>query len=174
MSDLTVFPRSRWNAREPRPMTVRSLKTIHELFIHWPGIDPRSWKHVNTVAEEHSAIRGIQDFHMDAPDHGWSDIAYNGVIVPNYGREDQSPNVYQGRDLVHQPAAQLGHNEGTAALLILIGPDDFLSEDVKRRIRSYIRWLEDKTGNNLSVRPHKAVTSTECPGPALSKYVATL
>ncbi len=170
MSDLTIHSRKAWNAA-PRAgvISIRPLKSIEELFIHWPGDKPRSWRHLNTDKEERAAIKGIQNQHINGND--WSDIGYSHVLVPNYGRPDNVPNIYIARGIEYVPAAQMDHNAGTVAILVLMGPDDELLDSVPRRLRAYRRWVEEVTGNRVRVRGHGEVFATECPGPKLRALV---
>jgi hypothetical protein len=166
---LTIIQRTTWNARRPsRGMDERPPSAIHELFIHWPG-EADSFTHVNTAAEERSQMRAWQQFHMDV--RGWSDIGYNFALFPNFGRPKQAPNIYVGRGLQFTPAAQLNHNTGTVAIVVAIGAHDHVTDDIARRLRSFHRWAEDRTGNKLRVRGHGEVFGTDCPGPQLRKLI---
>lgn len=148
-------------------MERRKPSDIHEVFFHWPGGIPASWDNVTSPAEEKATIRGFQHQHIHV--NGWSDIGYNHVM----GHFGPVPNVYTARGAQYTPAAQLGHNQGTIACCILIGPDDFLRQDVINRMRSYIRWAEEYTGNRLRVRGHGEVFGTECPGPSIRKAISS-
>lgn len=171
MTDLTIHPRSSWNP-EPRGGNVieREPSSIHELFIHWPGGEPASWQRVNSTDEDRAAIRGIQGFHIHH--NHWSDIGYNFVLCPNWGRRSKAPAIYTARGAHYIPAAQLNHNTGTLAILVLMGPSDPLLDSVLRRLRSFHKWANDYAGRDLVVRPHGAVTGTECPGPKLRAAIA--
>jgi hypothetical protein len=179
---LTVHDRSEWGPAKPDVgrLAARDFHTIRELFIHWPGAVPRSWQHITTPGLEHDAIRGIQRYHMTAPDHRWADIAYNHVLCPPYGRATppHHPTVYVARGLQYAPAGQLGHNEGTTALLILAGPDDLHHagrlRDVVQTIRAFRLYVEHYAGHAVAVRPHRAVTQTDCPGDRLAAAIKGL
>lgn len=173
MAHLTIHSRSSWNpeSRGCRPPR-QDPSEVHELFIHWPGGLPGTWQYVNTVAEEHAAIRGIQHSHIH--DNDWCDIGYTGVLCPNWGRPSRVPNLYWARGGKWLPAGQLGHNFGTWAFLVLMGPNDPLTDDVKARLRSLVREVRRLTGNDVAVRGHREVVATECPGPKLSAYLPVL
>ncbi len=173
MSQLTIIERKAWNPdARGGPVQRRPFDSLTELFIHWPGAVPDTWSHLTTDMREHMAIHGIQRFHIQS--NGWSDIGYNYVMVPNYGRRSRVPNIYEARGGQYLPAAQLHHNTDTLAICVLMGPNDHLSDDVKARLRSFVRWARRKTGNDLHVRGHREVTGTECPGPKLTAYLPEL
>lgn len=165
MSDLTILERKLWKPHPRRgPVSRRSPSSIHELFIHWPGTTPSTWRNVNTPAEERAAIKAMQTFHI-GPERRWSDIGYNHIM--GNGSDGNPPRIYVGRGAQYTPAAQLGHNVGTLAILVLVGPSDPVTAAIVSRLRSYIRWAVDWTGNSLMVKPHSAATPTECPGARL-------
>jgi hypothetical protein len=162
-----VIGRPRWRARRPsRDRMPQNPRAVTELFIHWPGDAPASWAHVNTPAEERAALRGIQAFHM-GPERRWADIAYSFMVF-------QSGRVYRGRGMHVVPAAQLGHNTGTVAVLCLVGPNDAPSQALLEGVQGTIHYCERRAGRKLTVRPHNAVTPTDCPGPRLQAWIPAL
>jgi hypothetical protein len=124
---------------------------------------------VDTVEEEHAQLRAWQRQHMQV--NGWADGGYNHVLFPNWGRPEKVPRVYTFRGAQYVPAAQLNHNAGTLAVMVALGPDDPLTDDVKRRLFAFHRWAEDYAGHRLRVRGHGEVFGTECPGPRLRSFV---
>jgi hypothetical protein len=161
--NMTVISRKEWNAAPPtKPRTRRAPSSIREVFFHWPGSEPRSWERVDTQSEEEAILRSFQRSHQG---QGWADIGYNHVM----GNADAVPRLYTGRGAQFVPAAQLGHNTGTIACCILIGPEDFLRGDIIVRMRSYVRACEQFAGHRLRVRGHGEVVSTDCPGPQIRK-----
>lgn len=175
MSGLSIIKRDAWNPEKRSCAPVRrGWTTLTEGFVHWPGLIPGSWQHVNSTAKERAAIRDIQQFHMHDPAHKWCDIGYNYVLTPNWGRPSASPRIYVARGPHWTPAAQLNHNEHTLAILVLMGPNDPLTPEVKAKLHQFARYVTDKVGHDLRWRPHRAVTPTECPGPALAGFVGQL
>lgn len=166
---LTILPRSAWGARPASgPLSRRPPSSIHELFIHWPG-DQTSWRDVKTIKGEITTLKQFQNYHMDT--HGWSDIGYNHVMGNGGFTETGIPRIWTARGAQFTPAAQLAHNTGTLAICILIGPNDPLTDHMVSRLRSYIRWAINYTGNDLHIRPHGAVTQTDCPGIRLKNII---
>lgn len=163
---FNIVARSIWGARPPRHIDLQDKHSVDEVFIHWPG-DTGSLAHINTRSEERAYMRSVQNFHMDAPDHLWSDIGYNYVIF-------QSGRIYRGRGFTHIPAGQLHHNTGTDAICCILGTADQIPPKMKENLRDFVRWCRNYSDRPIAVRPHKAVTSTTCPGPALSAFVPSL
>lgn len=160
---MHIFSRPSWGAKSPKPRSRQSASNVREFFIHWPGRLPATWKNVNTVSEEKATMRSIQDFHM-GPERKWSDFAYSFAVF-NSGR------VYRGRGMSYVPAAQFGHNTNTVAVCVFIGPDDTVSKEALAAIKRLLHHCEHYAGRKLIVRPHRAVTSTECPGPQLIRLL---
>lgn len=154
---LTVSSRRKWGARKPLDRIKQSPASVRELFIHWPAAI-HSTKPIDTVAEECAELRAEQAYHMDV--QHWSDIGYNYAAF-------QSGRVYRLRGLRWVPAAQLGHNTGTVAVTCVLGPDDIPSAALKWSLMRLKDRLDARTGRDLVVRPHSAVTPTSCPGPHL-------
>lgn len=170
---LTIIGRKQWGAKRRRnAVQSRSPSSIRELFIHWPGRPSGSYaRSINSLANEYAILRQIQQGHFN---NGWSDIGYNHILVPDYIGDGHTPRLYTARGAMYTPAAQLNHNAGTLAIMVLMGPDDRLTSDVRERLRSYVRWADDYAGGRpLVVRCHGDVFSTECPGPALRNWVRT-
>jgi hypothetical protein len=161
-----IIGRPRWRARRPsRNRMPQNPRAVSEFFVHWPGDKPASWVHIDTAAEERAALRGIQAYHMDT--HGWADIGYSFMVF-------QSGRVYRGRGMHIIPAGQLDHNTGTVAVLCLVGPDDQPSQAMLDSLRELIHFCERKAGRKVTVRPHSAVTATDCPGPRMRSWVPVL
>jgi hypothetical protein len=169
MSRLTIIPRVVWRpARRRGPVTRRPRSSIVELFVHWPGAIGKLVPAAGFTREQERAImRKLQTDHMQG--NGWSDIGYNHVLFPN---PIGLPRVYTARGAQYVPASQLGHNSGTISIMVYMGTDDVLLDSTKARLRSYVRWVDRYAGRRVWVRRHGAVVSTECPGPALRRWVA--
>lgn len=165
---LTIKPRADWNAAARRgKVAYRKADTITELFIHWPGtlgklIPASGW----TPRQERAIMRDLQRQHMVG--NGWSDIGYSHVLFPN---PNGQPRVYAARGARYVPASQLDHNAGTISILVYMGTKDTVHRSTKARLRSYVRFVDEYSGNKVRVRGHREVTGTECPGGALMRWV---
>lgn len=165
MSSVTIHTRTSWGARTPRPTrTPQSPRSIREFFIHWPG---ETGKFTGiTAVRERAIMRETQDYHMDT--HGWADIGYSFAVF-------QSGRIYRGRGMNYVPAAQLGHNTGTVGVCCMVGLHDEPTPELLKAVGELKHFcLLRAHAFELIVRPHKAVTSTDCPGPAMSKHIAQL
>src|SRR5690349_1161673 len=110
---MKVHTRSEWGAKPARGGSHQAPGSIREVFIHHSAGFGKS---IDTVAEQKSAMRQMQDFHQNG--RGWADIAYHFVVFQPYGLLKRA-RVYQGRPLDVVPAAQEGHNTGTCAICIV-------------------------------------------------------
>jgi hypothetical protein len=135
-----------------------------------PGLDRVNL--VDTVGECKTLLHGWQNYHMDV--HGWCAGGYNVVGFQPRGAIGLDDVFWRFRGMLFSPAAQLHHNTGTLALMIAIGPGDALLPETKDRLRSFVRYVKDRTGRDIPVRPHSAVNDTSCPGPQLRAYIPTL
>lgn len=160
---MKIRRRGDWGARAPRSRMLQSPSAVREMFLHWPG--DGQFKQIDTVEEERAFMRSIQDFHMNA--RGWSDFAYNFAVFP-------SGRVYRGRGMNVVPAAQAGRNTGTVAVLCVLGPSEKVTRAMRRSLGALKEKMDRKAGRDLPVRPHSAVTSTTCPGPAVRGIIDDL
>lgn len=175
MSELTINQRDDWNARPPRcPMQVRSWSAVHELYIHWPGAVPVNWRTLDTRDRCKATLKGFQNYHMDH--NGWCDIGYNYACFQPRGSITLGDSLWVARGGGYTPAAQIGHNRGTVACVVVIGPEDILLDETKQRLRSFVRWIKEQTNEDIPVRGHQQAPgqSTECPGHQLMNYIPTL
>lgn len=151
---MIIHSRHFWNARTPRAMSTNPPPT--EAFIH--HTDSSDANRIDHVAEMAAAVRGIQNFHMDV--RKWSDIAYHYVVFqpdPNHSRA----TVFAGRDVHAVPAAQLGHNTGTLAVVVY---GNFERDGVKAHTLDALAGILKQHHKLVTVGGHRDVTATSCPG----------
>lgn len=151
---MKVQPRRSWNARSPQSMSGQLARNIREFFLHYPA-SPHDLDFLDTDMEHDAYMRGIQNFHMDV--RRWSDFAYNFAVF-------QDGAVYKGRGLNRVPAAQLGHNTNTIAVLCVVGNSETPSHAMRQSLRDLKNMCDKRCGRDLFARPHSAVTPTACPG----------
>jgi len=165
---MKIYSRKQWFSRKTNPDGNQNPRAIKEIFIHWT----ESNSNQKNFADQAQAMRGLQSYHMDG--NGWSDLGYHFVVFQSpKGKPWIKPRVFEGRKLNKIPAAQANHNTNTCAIAVVMNKDDRLKYSTKREIKKLVRYLETSAiGHACPVRPHKAVTSTDCPGPQLSKFVA--
>lgn len=162
---MRIQSRKSWRARAPRAgRATQSDSQIREFILHHPA-DPHDLSHLDTDGEQDVFMRGVQDFHMDV--RKWADIGYAFVVF-------QDGRVYRGRGRTIIPAAQLGHNTGTVAVLCAVGN----GEPPTRAMVTALGELKDKmdalVGRDLRVLAHGDVTPTECPGPQVRAIIPQL
>jgi hypothetical protein len=162
-----IQSRRSWGARPPKPGTItpQNDSQIREFFIHHPADPSHELAHIDTDQEQDAYMRAIQNFHMDT--RGWGDFAYNFAVF-------QDGRVYRGRGRNRVPAAQLGHNTGTVATLCVLANGEHPSDAMVRSLGALKDYLDSRLGRDLPVRPHSAVTGTECPGPELRAIIPRL
>lgn len=166
---LKINKRDEWSRdRGPRPLTEQSTSNIREFFIHHPA-SPHDLDHIDKDQEQVSYMRAIRDFHMDDPTRRWAYFAYNFAVF-------QDGEVYQGRGLGHVPAAQLGHNTNTIAVLCVLGNSELPSTRMKEGLRDLKNHCDKECGRDLRALGHSqgAGQSTECPGTPLRNYASRL
>ena len=164
--------RNEWDARAPK--TDYRYYTASHLAIHHTAT--ASAGAADTWEDCASAVRAIQDYHMDT--NGWIDIGYNYLIC-------QTGDIFQGRedgdDSRDVVGAHDGYNEGsvgTAALGYFHPPED--QQPSSALIDGYtdlFGWIVDRrdinptgTSNYFEYGPlrnvygHRDVKATACPG----------
>lgn len=164
---MRIQSRKSWRARDPRPGMARQADSIiTEFFLHHPA-DPHNLSHLDTDGEQDAFMRGVQNFHMDDPQHHWNDIGYAFVVF-------QDGRVYRGRGRGHVPAAQLDHNTGTIAVLCAVGNGEAPTPAMVRGLGALKDEMDKRVGRDLRVRAHGDVTPTECPGPQVRAIIPQL
>lgn len=163
---MFIHSRRSWGARAPRAgRATQQATSVREFFVHWPGEGVESYSNIDTPAEEEAVMRKFQNFHMDG--RGWADFAYGFAIFP-------SGRIYRGRGMEVVPASQLNHNTGTTSVVCVLGSKDRVPPAMEASLRELIRWADGRAHRKLTVRPHRAVTATDCPGPKLAALVLRL
>lgn len=168
MSQLIVprlYNRRDWNARPSRPVSHQSPGDIGEFFVHHSA---GRGKGIDNLADQKAVVKSIQDFHMDAPDHKWSDIAYHWIIFQPYGNLHHA-RIFAGRPLDAVPAAQMNHNQNTEAACVISAT----GEPIKQATKDALKWLY-KRSHARRARGHFEVYGTECPGPELKAFLPEL
>lgn len=145
---LTIFPRSAWGAVPPTYRRYLAPSQVNYAVIHYTAMKGTST----------ASIKAIQAFHM-GPQRGWSDIAYNFVVL-------QNGNVYEGRGWNIAGGHALGFNTNSMAIVAVLGVGEQPSEAMKRSIREWRDYANQKYGKSLTTRGHRDLPNnyTDCPG----------
>jgi hypothetical protein len=163
---LTIHSRKSWGARAPRPGTAKqSDSQIREFFLHHPADPSHDLAHIDTDQEQDAYARGIQAFHMDS--RGWNDIGYSFMVF-------QDGVIYRCRGRGTVPAAQLGHNTGTIAVLCVTANGERPSHALYVSLAHLKDKMDSLVGRDLRVRAHGDVFATECPGPEIRALIPRL
>lgn len=154
---MTIVGRDEWGAAPPNgSFTPQKLTTNSTLFVHWSA---GSGRDIDTGPEQKATMRAIQRMHQR--DRGWTDIAYGFVVFQPRGKLRRA-RAYIGRGPDVVPASQIGHNAGNTSVCVVMGPGEKLRRSTVRRIKSIYKRLECG-----SVKGHRDVGGTECPGDPL-------
>src|SRR3954469_11623092 len=108
-----LYYRKDWHAAPPAGPLTRQGAPV-EAFLHHG--DEEDAKRIQNFEAQCAAMRGIQRLHTSAP-RNWSDIAYHWIVFQTQGNVP-TPRAFKGRDSHIVPAAQLGHNTGTLAIVV--------------------------------------------------------
>jgi hypothetical protein len=126
-------------------------------------------------------VKNIQDQHMnERSPSGWADIGYHFLI-------DRAGNVIAGRSLDAQGAHASGSNNiGNIGICLLgnfaaqpsRGNDYAIAQAVGSGQLDALTELVDQLRQSYAIKSsnvygHKELKNTECPGPALSRWVAS-
>lgn len=159
--------RELWQARPPRRRSLGNLNDKNTL--HWNG--PKvtvggktTWDHSKCPG----LVRGIQNFHMDAPDHLWSDIAYNFIVCPH-------GTVFEGRGLNVINAAN-GTNVGNKTshtIMVLSGQGNPFLDSEKAGILMASQFIDQHTDAPSKLKGHRDWHQTACPGDERYSWLTT-
>ena len=142
--------RDDWGARAPTGITP--IGASEGIFVHYT---------VTATGPDEAAIcRSVQAFHMGTK--GWQDIAYSWMV-------GQSGRIYEGRGW----GVAGGHTEGwnsRSHAVCWIGGDEQPTPAALSAIAAVCAEHARRYGG--WVKPHRAVSSTSCPGDILTGWVA--
>lgn len=167
--NLAILPRSAWKAQPPRTREMTAVRgTWNRITVHHSA-ESQDENAGGSLQETAAALRRIQKVHMDAgdPEHGWADIGYHFLI-------DGAGRVLEGRELAWQGAHARGANNRDNIGVCLLG--DFSRRSPSPAATAALQRVLDDLRSRYSVPGtrvylHKELTSTDCPGPALSAWV---
>jgi hypothetical protein len=162
--NIHLYEREEWGARYWREYVDQGWRAS-EAFLHH-GAEPGG-RSVDHLAEQKSAMRGIQNFHMDV--RGWDDIAYHYVVFQPYG-DIPFARIFAGRPRNHVPAAQEHHNTGTLAICVygdFSAGHDVLEDNTIHAIEVLLRRFPRLE----TLGPHSAVVDTDCPGANIRREI---
>ncbi len=166
LSPAHIVTRAEWGAREPRSKTEIG-PGVRGIAVHYSAAAPDEQDHHRNCA---GRVRGIQNFHMDAPDHHWNDIAYN-FLVCRHGF------LFVGRGWGVRSAAQ-GTNDGNQKFhaVCFLGNDRDGRDDVtdlgRTAFEHVFRIGKLRYSRAREIRPHSFFHSTKCPGDELRRFIA--
>jgi N-acetylmuramoyl-L-alanine amidase len=154
---MRYLTRSDWGARAPKSVPTH-FSTVNYVFIH----------HTTGVTlgadQSNNWVRNIQSYHMDT--NGWADIAYS-FLFDSYG------NVFEGRGWGVIGAHTLNYNSQGHGFAYLGDGSQPLTVDAL----DAVRWLvaeSDRRYGAKTIRGHREVFGTECPGDWLEAHLGDL
>jgi hypothetical protein len=158
VDDISIVPRSGWNAAAPRPYKKH---VPVQLTIHHEGT------RLELTDDAARKINAIQRWGM-GPDRNWVDIPYHFLIAPN-------GTIYEGRD-VYTVGETATEYDPTGHLLITCLGNLEVQEVPPQQLASLIKllaWCSKKYNISYetiaSHRDHS--TQTDCPGKNLYQYL---
>lgn len=159
---MKIYSRARWHARPNGPCERQDVRNVRAIYIHYSeSPTPRE-----RFADQAAAVRGIQRFHQQV--RGWSDIAYSFLVTPGKSR----PRVWEGRRRYYVPASQLGYNQNSLSICVVMTENDKLTWATKVQLRRLVYHLRRRViGRNVPVYPHSHVNETSCPGNELRAFI---
>lgn len=161
---MDLVERDAWGAKPPRSTTTREAGSLLGGVLHWFGIPDGPTDH----ARCDDVMRGVQAAHMADPNEHYVDIAYNHVACL-HGK------VYVGRGFGVQAGANgtAEANRTRYAMCVMHGRGNTVGsftaavQDALRELHA--EWA--RRGAGTSVIPHGQITGSECPGPAIRRWL---
>jgi hypothetical protein len=153
-----------YGQREPKCVTPNTVGADSTLFIHFSASDGSG---IDKAGEPKQAVRNIQAFHM-GPERGWCDIGYSYVLVQQRGIFKR-PLLFKGRGFHAVPASQEDFNTGNVSVCVIADSNDRIKRSTTRALAYVARRCPART-----VKGHRDVNSTDCPGDHLYSKVPTL
>ncbi|XP_078403492.1 peptidoglycan recognition protein 1-like [Cetorhinus maximus] len=112
-------------------------------------------------------LQNIQSYHMD--ERGWCDIGYNFLI-------GEDGNIYEGRGWTKMGAQTRGYNQISLGISIMgtftsVAPNSKALNAAQSLIQCSA--LRGYLSSKYTLKGHRQLRSTECPGNALFKVIQT-
>ncbi len=148
-----IVTREQWGARPHRGDYASHVP--NRLVVHHTS-SPSAEQYTGS-----STIRGIQNYHMDAPSHGWADIGYHFLIGPD-------GLIYRGRPETVVGAHVIPNANKVGVCLIgdfqPPGADDLTAEQ-RASLVDLLSFLAGRYGIVPDgIKGHRDYMSTNCPG----------
>jgi hypothetical protein len=148
-----------WGAKRARSVTRADWTDGVTIIVHHTAdAGPKA----NTPKAERAFMRQVQDFHM-GPARGWSDIAYNYIVMP-------SGRVYEARGYGVVGAHAPGWNTNGIGVCFAGTYTDRIPSAAS--VKAYNQLLNRLAGKGAKIQGEKAhgdVYATGCPGSGIRK-----
>ncbi|XP_025095508.1 peptidoglycan-recognition protein SC2-like [Pomacea canaliculata] len=157
-----IVTRAEWGARAPKNHIGNMAALPIYVFVHH-GDGGECFDRASCIAK----VKAYQNYHMDT--HGWPDIGYNFVV-------GEDGNAYEARGWSEIGAHTLGYNNNGIAICVIGNfnnhvPNDAALATVKQLIQCGL--ANGKINPNYTLKGHRDVGSTDCPGTALYNLIHT-
>jgi len=156
-----IISRAEWGARTATSYTTIA-RPIPRYFVHHSA-----GAACTTEAACKSAVKGIQNYHMDS--QGWSDIGYNFLV-------GEDGNAYEGRGWDRVGAHSPNYNSVALGVCVI---GTYTSRNPNAAALSATQQLIScgismgKLSSTYSLHGHRDGTCTECPGNTLYATIKT-
>lgn len=163
---MELVTRAQWGARPPRNTTPLRNSDLLGMAVHYSASEYDRAPEVGLCDDR---VRAIQNYHMDAKDHKWADIAYS-FLVCHHG------DIFEGRGWGVRTAAN-GTNWGNDHFLAVcfLGADKVDRDDVtdtgRQAITSVIQECRRRVQTATAVYSHSDIKATACPGNELRAWL---
>ncbi|GFN90908.1 peptidoglycan-recognition protein [Plakobranchus ocellatus] len=160
---MSYVTRSEWGARAPKKTTNLKNQPVKYAFIH----HSESPSECLTKEAGKTAVKNFQNYHMDTK--GWDDIGYSFIIGGD-------GSVFEGRGWDRVGSHTKNYNS-VGLGFCLIG--NFMNKEPTQKQLTAVKDLISKgvTLNKLksdyTLRGHKDVGTTDCPGDKLYDLIKT-
>ncbi len=147
--------RTEWGATPPKkPFSRLRPSRVEGIVLHHSG--------VRNGPKGHDAARAFESYHLSKK---WSGIAYNWMVT-------ETGEVLEGRGAGAVSAATKGWNSRTESICFTGWGSEAVPETALHSIKKTIAWIQERYGNGLWVKPHKALGNSSCPGTYLINWLA--
>jgi hypothetical protein len=160
-----LVPRARWRARAAVPSNMTPTRGGYDrITVHHTAEVPGS-RFDGSLDDSLRVVNTVQRNHMG--NEGWGDIGYHFLI-------DAAGRIYEGRSLRYQGAHAGGDANRNNIGICMIG--NFQHGSPSQRAMASLEATLAELRREHSIRRdrvhgHREFKSTECPGPALARWV---
>jgi hypothetical protein len=163
---VQILPRSAWTSAGPRKSVINPMNGIARITVHHDGMNAFTSTNQGNAASRLEQVRQSHLQRTARSGERWGDIGYHYIIDP-------AGRVWEGRSAQYQGAHVQDQNEHNLGVMVMGNYNrQSLNPAQMAALDGLLAMQMSRYGVPIArVRTHKELSSTECPGNSLQRYM---